>query len=132
MTEASEMVMNEEAAVETEQHPVPEFRPAADIFETLETYGISVSLPGVQESDLTVRVENGVLEVRAPVTVCAPDGYRLLHRGFVGGAFRRGFRIPGDADVSGIKASLKLGVLRVVLPKKPEARPRNIELSAEV
>lgn len=107
------------------------FRPAADLYETLEGYGVVLNIPGVGQNDVNVTVERGILSVQAPYKVDVPEGSRILHREFVGGSFQRSFRIPDDAGSDAIRANLQNGQLTIVLQKKAESRPRRISLNAE-
>jgi len=106
------------------------FRPAADLYETLEDYGVVLNLPGVGQDDVNVTVERGILSVQAPYQVDVPEGSRIFHREFAGGSYERSFRIPDDADPDGILANLQNGQLTIVLQKKADSRPRRISLNA--
>ncbi len=105
--------------------------PAADLYETLEEYGLVVNVPGVGPNDAKVTVERGVLTIQAPSQVDVPHGMRIIHREFAGGSFGRSFRIPEGADSASIRACLQNGQLTIVLPKKAETRSRRISLNAE-
>jgi HSP20 family molecular chaperone IbpA len=130
MTTAEEkkVAKRESCAAEQAQRVV---RPAADLYETLEGYGVVLNVPGVAQNDVNVTVERGILSVQAPYEVNVPEGSRILHREFVGGSFQRSFRIPDDASSEAIQANLQNGQLTIVLPKKAETRPRRISLNAE-
>ena len=107
----------------------PEFVPAADLYETLDAYRLDVSLPGAVDDAVSLKVENRVLSVEADVAVEAPENHKPVYRGYVGGHFRRGFRLSDDVDVTQITAKLDQGVLAVNLPKRPEAKARKIEVN---
>jgi HSP20 family protein len=84
--------------------------------------GPSAEMPGLDEKNIEVNVANSVLTVKGQKEeekVEKKEDFRLRERRF--GSFARSVRIP-DADADRIEASFKNGVLKVTLPKKPEAR----------
>ncbi len=110
---------------------VREFLPAADIYERIDAYVIEASVPGADPETLQVQVQDGVLRVRATVAVEVPEGHEVLHRGYVGGDYVRSFRLPREVDAGDIMARIRNGILTVSLPKKAEAKPRQVEVVAE-
>lgn len=119
-------------------------KPAVDIRADEHTYTIDADLPGLTEEQIDVRVEENLLVIS---TVDQnersahesngdgsngshgdrADGYILRERRTTG--FHRSFSLPKDADAAKIEASYRNGVLTVVLPKKPEAKPRQIKIN---
>jgi HSP20 family protein len=103
--------------------------PAVDIFEKGEDLVIRAELAGVDRNDIDVRVENGVLILRGErkhaEAVEEKNAYRMER---VYGSFARSFSLPTTVDPSRISASLKDGVLEVVLPKAEEAKPKKVEI----
>ena len=98
--------------------------PPVDIFENDEGLVVVADLPGVEKSDLDVRVEKDVLTIRAAVSGSIPVDpqyreYQLL-------SFFRQFQLSDSVDQDRINAELKHGVLILNLPKKEEAKPRQI------
>lgn len=101
--------------------------PAAEVFETEEAITVRLDLPGVAESDIQVIAENNVLTVKA--VRAAPEDKAVFHvaeRSY--GTFQRSFRLPGRVDTEKAEAAYENGVLRVVLPRRAEAKPRSIEV----
>lgn len=123
----TEVAKREERACAPAQRP--EFVPAADLYETLDAYRLDVSLPGATEDGVALKVEDRVLSIEADVTVDAPENYKPVYRGYVGGIFRRAFRLSDEVDVTRITAKMDEGVLAVTLPKRPEAKARKIQVN---
>ncbi len=97
--------------------------PAVDIVEKDNAYEITAELPGMDESNVDVKVANGMLTIKGEKTEekeeKTKDSY-LSERRY--GAFQRQFSVPGGIDADKIEAVFKNGVLTVTLPKTPEAQ----------
>ena len=107
--------------------------PAVDFAESDEVYEITVELPGIDDKNIEVKLVNGGLRITGEKQDEVKEkkkGYLLHERHF--GSFERYLRIPEGVDQDKIEASFKKGVLKVVLPKKPEARKpeKKIEIKA--
>ena len=89
---------------------------------------LRAELPGVRREDLQVRVEDGVLHVRAERPATPPEGYRALRTERVVGTFERAFRLGDELDPEQVEAKLTHGVLTLRLPLRPERRARAIEV----
>ena len=92
--------------------------PAAEASEGNGTYSISMEVPGINESDIDLTVEDGVVTVRGEKktsTEKSGDTWFFSERQY--GAFRRSFQLPADADGDGVKAEMKDGVLHISVPK---------------
>jgi HSP20 family protein len=97
--------------------------PAADLVEEDGSYRVTVELPGMEQSDVDVSVSGDMLTIRGEKREEREEKKKdryLSERRF--GSFRRSFRLPETVDRNKITASVKKGVLEVVLPKGPEAR----------
>jgi HSP20 family molecular chaperone IbpA len=103
------------------------FAPRTDIVESPEGFVLLADLPGVDESSLEVTLEKGVLTIQAKANLPAPEEATLAYGEFESGAYYRAFRISEEFDSSKIEASVKDGVLRVVLPR-PAKVSRRIEV----
>jgi len=112
--------------------PAEAVAPRVDIREEKDAIVVSVELPGVNKEDLKVVLENGVLAVsgekKAEQTEEEAGFYRSER---VYGNFERSFRVPDTVDAEKIAAEYLNGVLKVTLPKLPEAAPRQIEIRGE-
>jgi HSP20 family protein len=104
--------------------------PAVDIFEHEGNIVLKAELPGVDPKDVDVRVENNVLTLRGERKFDSEvkrESYHRVERSY--GTFARSFTLPAVVDTGNIKAEFKEGVLRVTLPKREEAKPKQISIS---
>ena len=97
--------------------------PASEASTGDKGYTISMELPGVDESDVDLTVDNGVVTVKGEKkTEREEKGETWYFSERQYGSFSRSFRLPSDADEAGVTADLKDGVLKIVVPKaEPEA-----------
>ncbi len=101
--------------------------PPVDILERGNEVVLKVDLPGMNQSEIDIRVEENTLIIQGErkfVKESPEENYIQIERPF--GTFRRTFTVPRTIDQEGIKASYKDGVLRVVLPKSEEVQPKQI------
>lgn len=92
--------------------------PAAEASGDDAAYAINMELPGVDESDIELSVEDGVVTVRGEKKTQSEqqgDTWYFSERQY--GAFRRSFRLPADADETNASAEMKDGVLLISVPK---------------
>lgn len=104
--------------------------PAVDIYEQDGNLVLKAELAGVDPKDVDVRVENNVLTLRGERKLDSEvkrDNYHRVERTY--GAFSRSFTLPAVVDTEKIQAEYKDGVLRLILPKKEEAKPKQIQIS---
>jgi len=129
--ETTALEAREKQPVQTEgTRPGPVFRPDVDILEGPDGFLIYADLPGVEEGSVDIRLENGTLTLDTP-PVATPDArWTPLHTEYRTGAYHRQFRIGEGIDASRVSASMKNGVLELVLPKSAEQQPRQIEVRA--
>ena len=105
--------------------------PVVDITESADQYTITAEVPGVQRDDLTLEVHEGTLTLRGEKKSEREEGVergRRLERSY--GAFSRSFAMPSDAELSKVEASFADGVLRIEVPKKPEAKPAQVAIKS--
>jgi HSP20 family molecular chaperone IbpA len=121
--EKRELEQTEEATV-----PARVFVPAADIYETQDALTVILEMPGVERSNVDVRVEDGVLEVVGRLDLSKYRGLQPLYTEYNIGHYSRSFQLSNKIDQSRIAAELKDGVLSVTLPKAEEAKPRTIQV----
>ncbi len=103
--------------------------PSCDIFEDEEAVTLRFELAGVDPKDVDIRFENGVLTLRGERKLDREEKRENYHRVEMSyGTFTRSFSLPGTIDAEKIRAESKSGVLSVVLPKRPEAKPKAIQV----
>jgi len=103
--------------------------PSVDIYEDGEEVVVRAELAGVDPKDVDIRFENGVLTVKGERKLEKEEKKENYHRVELAyGIFTRSFSLPGTIDPEKIKAEAKNGVLAVHLPKKPEAKPKAIQV----
>src|SRR5580658_4381279 len=90
------------------------FAPAVDVYEDEHNVTLKIEVPGVDEKDINVNLENNTLTVH---------GEREY------GRFTRTFTLPTTVDSEKVSATYDKGVLNVTLPKKAEAKPKQIKVN---
>ncbi len=113
------------------EEPISEklWAPLTDITEDEKEFLLKIELPEMKKEDVKVTVENGMLYVtgeRKAEKEEKTTKYHRIERSY--GAFERAFTLPERADGSKVSADYKDGVLKVHLPKTPEAKPKAIEV----
>jgi HSP20 family protein len=106
--------------------------PAVDIYEQDGNLVLKAELPGIEPKDVDVRVENNVLTLtgeRRFENEVKREQYHRVERAY--GRFSRSFTLPNVVDTGNIKAEFREGLLRVVMPKREEAKPKQISISVQ-
>lgn len=108
------------------------WQPPVDIYEDEDSVVIKAELPDVDQKDIEVKIENNTLLLRGERRHDAnvkKENYHRIERYY--GTFQRTFSLPNTIDQEKVKANCDRGVLTIVLPKKDETRPRqiNVEIS---
>lgn len=117
-----------EATREPVRKPVVE--PLVDIYEKKDALLVVMDMPGVEDKDVQVHVEQDVLTITAEQQHDPMTDHQLMIRGYVPGVLKRSFTLNSDIDRERIEAKLRLGVLHIVLPKTEKAQPRRIDVKA--
>ena len=108
----------------------PAWHAPASIWEAEDGYHVELDLPGVRQDDLELTFENGGLQISAERR--APEGDRTNWHDERGhGKITRLVSLPETIAAGAIDARLIDGVLHVLVPKKPEAQPKRIEIKGE-
>lgn len=97
--------------------------PTVDVIEKENAYELTAELPGLEEKNIEVKLANGDLMIKGEKEEEKTEkkkDYRLHERRF--GSFERRFSVPESVDADKIEASFKDGLLKLTLPKKPEAQ----------
>ncbi len=104
--------------------------PAVDIYETAEKdVVVKVEVPDMKREDIKVTFENNVLTIegeRKADSAVKGEQYHRVERRY--GAFRRSFTMPSSVDGARVQAGYQDGVLKITLPQRPEAKPRQISI----
>jgi HSP20 family protein len=106
--------------------------PSVDIFETEGDIVVKAELPGMDRKDITLHLENNVLTLRGERKFekeTKEENYHRIERSY--GNFSRSFSIPTTVDEEKIRADYKDGVLKIILPKKEQAKPKQIKIASD-
>ena len=106
------------------------FAPAVDVYEDEHKDTLKIEVPGIEEKDLDVRVENNALTVTGERKIEKEEkeeNYRRVERQY--GSFSRTFTLPQTVDTENVSANYDKGVLKISLPKKAEAKPKQIKVN---
>jgi HSP20 family protein len=104
--------------------------PAVDIYEHEGNIVLTAELPGVDPKDVDIRVENNVLTLRGErkwSDEVQRESYHRVERAY--GSFARSFTLPNVVNTEKIKADFEDGMLKLVLPKREEAKPKQISIN---
>jgi len=104
--------------------------PAADILETDDGATIYVDIPGVNHDTLEISVDHDVLTINGGVNLHTPADLNPTYMDVHAGAYQRQFTLSAELDSSKIDATLKDGVLKLVIPRSEKHKPRKIEVKA--
>jgi HSP20 family protein len=106
------------------------FVPPVDIYEDEHSVQLKLEVPGIDEKDLDVKVENNVLTItgeRKFEKEEKEENFRRVERRY--GSFIRTFTLPSTVSTEDIKADYEHGVLKVRLAKRAEAKPKSIKVN---
>jgi HSP20 family protein len=106
------------------------FVPAVDIYEDAQKLVLKLEIPGMDEKDLDVRVEDHTLTVKGERKFEAEEkeeNFHRIERSY--GSFFRAFTLPSTVETENVQASYNAGVLKLELKKKPETQPKQIKVN---
>ena len=106
------------------------FVPPVDIYEDEKKVVLKLEVPGIEEKDLDVRVENNTLTVRGERKFESEEkeeNFHRIERSY--GSFYRAFTLPTTVDTEHVEAKYTAGVLKLELKKKVEAQPKQIKVN---
>ena len=106
------------------------FAPAVDVYEDEHSVTLKIEVPGIDEKDIDVRIENRTLTVhgeRKFEKEEKEENYRRVERQY--GSFSRTFTLPNTVDTENVSADYEKGVLKIKLTKKAEAKPKQIKVN---
>jgi HSP20 family protein len=104
--------------------------PLMDIIDSKDNLVVYVEIPGVNKDDIKVKIHNDVLTIsgerKEPEL---PEKANCLIREREFGKFMRSIRLPYPIEVSKVNAEYKDGILKIILPKKEEVKPKEIQIN---
>ena len=113
-----------------EESSLTAWAPAVDIYETEHELVVKAELPDVDPQDLDIRVENNILRIRGERKFekkVNEENYLRVERAY--GSFARSFTLANTVNSEAIKADYQNGVLTLTIPKKEEAKPKQIKVN---
>jgi HSP20 family protein len=113
-----------------EESNLTTWAPAVDIYETEHELVVEADLPEVDPKDLDIRVENNLLTIRGERKFekkVNEDNYLRIERAY--GSFSRSFSLANTVNSEAIKADYQNGVLTLTIPKREEAKPKQIKVN---
>jgi HSP20 family protein len=113
-----------------EESNLTSWAPAADIYETEHELVVKADLPEIDPKDLDIRVENNILTIRGERKFekkVNEENYLRVERAY--GAFSRSFSLANTVNAEAIKADYQNGVLTLTIPKREEAKPKQIKVN---
>ena len=113
----------------TDEGSLTTWAPAVDIYETEQELVVKADLPDVKPEDLDIRVENNILTIRGERKFekkVNENNYLRIERSY--GSFSRSFSLANTVNTEAIKADYKDGVLTLSIPKREEAKPKQIKV----
>src|SRR6202050_3248712 len=106
------------------------FAPAVDVYEDEHNLTLKIEVPGIDEKDIDVRIENNTLTVHGERKIEKEEkeeNYRRVESNY--GSFTRTFTLPTTVESEKVSANYDKGVLKIALPKKAEAKPKQIKIN---
>ncbi|HEX6095878.1 MAG TPA: Hsp20/alpha crystallin family protein [Thermoanaerobaculia bacterium] len=111
---------------------IADWSPVSDVIESKDEIVIKTELPGIDEKNVDVQIESGVLTIKGERNAekeTEEKGYRRVERSY--GSFLRTFALPPSVEPEKVSASFTNGLLEVHLPKKEGAKPRSIKVDVK-
>jgi HSP20 family protein len=108
-----------------------EWEPTVDVSENKEAVIVKAELPGVEQKDIAVSLQDGVLTIKGEKEAEKEEKdkrYHRVERSY--GAFFRSMRLPAAVEAGKVTATFKDGVITITLPKAPEAKGTAIPVKA--
>ena len=106
------------------------FAPPVDIYEDEHNITLKMEVPGIDEKDIDVRIENNTLTVHGERKIEKEEkeeNFRRVERQY--GSFTRSFTLPSSVDTGLVSANYDKGVLKINLAKKADAKPKQIKVN---
>lgn len=129
MTDQQELVDTAKSSTPASQEPNRVLQPPVDISEDTDGITVWVDMPGVARDQLNIQVDRETLVIEGQARIDMPEGMQPLYADVRSTRYRRSFALSSELDTNQIDASLKDGVLMLRIHKRPESKPRKIEVS---
>jgi HSP20 family protein len=107
------------------------YNPDVDIIERRDDIVLIADMAGVDETSVDITIEKNVLSIYGKVEPQIPEKLRLAYAEYGLGDYQRVFTLSGEIDRERIQATVKNGVLKLVMPKAEAVKTRKIEVKAE-
>jgi HSP20 family protein len=108
------------------------FAPPVDVYEDEQNITLNIEVPGIDEKNIDVSIENNTLTVRGERRLekeQKEENFQRVERQY--GSFTRSFTLPNSVDLEQISADYNKGVLKIRLAKKSEAKPKQIKVNVD-
>ncbi len=132
MVADNELQVQEKKELETDQEntvPTRFFVPETDIFESEDALTVIMEMPGVDKDNVSVDLENDRIQIEGRIAYNLYDEMDPIYTEYNIGHYRRSFTLSSKIDKSRISADLNDGVLKILLPKIEEVKPRKIQVN---
>ncbi len=106
------------------------FIPPVDVYEDEHNIVLKMEIPGIDQKDLDIRLENNVLTVRGERKLESEEkeeNFQRIERRY--GGFTRSFTLPNTVDTENVNADYENGVLKITMAKRAEAKPKQIKVN---
>ena len=101
-----------------------------DVTETNDEFIVTAAIPGVAPDDVNIEIEDDVLTISGEFQEKQKsEGEQYIRQELRNGSFQRALRLPPTIDADKADAQFEHGMLKLVLPKKPEARSRTLKIT---
>lgn len=103
--------------------------PSVDIFETENELVLTAEIPGIDEKDVEIKVEDNTLSIKGERKFekeTKEENFHRIERSY--GSFYRAFTLPSSVDPERIQAEQENGVLKISMPKRQELKPRTVKI----
>ncbi|MBN1940458.1 MAG: Hsp20/alpha crystallin family protein [Candidatus Aminicenantes bacterium] len=103
--------------------------PAVDIYETANELVLTAEIPGIEEKDIEIKVEDNTLTLKGERKFekeTKEENFHRIERSY--GSFFRAFSLPNSIDPEKILAEHENGVLKIVMPKRQELKPKTVKI----
>lgn len=103
--------------------------PAVDIYETGNELVLTAEVPGIDEKDIEIKIEDDTLTLKGERKFekeTKEENFHRIERSY--GSFFRAFALPNSIDTDRIQAEFENGVLKIVMPKRQELKPKTVKI----